>query len=84
LAPLIDIKPFVQMLYILFELSTPQVKYILFDLTIENIEKFGVIYVTGGLQGFGLRTAQWLADKGARHLILIVKILLKKIYYHLE
>src|SRR5690606_38382168 len=27
--------------------------------------------VTGGLSGFGLRTAQWLADKGARHLALI-------------
>ena len=27
--------------------------------------------VTGGLSGLGLRTAQWLADKGARHLVLI-------------
>ncbi len=27
--------------------------------------------VTGGLQGFGLRTAEWLASKGARQLILI-------------
>lgn len=27
--------------------------------------------VTGGLAGFGLRTAQWLVAKGARHLILI-------------
>lgn len=27
--------------------------------------------VTGGLGGFGLRTAEWLASKGARHLILI-------------
>lgn len=27
--------------------------------------------VTGGLGGFGLRTAQWLVEKGARHLILI-------------
>ena len=27
--------------------------------------------VTGGLGGFGLATAEWLADKGARHLILI-------------
>ena len=27
--------------------------------------------VTGGLGGFGLRTAQWLVAKGARHLILI-------------
>lgn len=27
--------------------------------------------VTGGLKGFGLRTAQWLAEKGAQHLILV-------------
>lgn len=27
--------------------------------------------VTGGLNGFGLRTAEWLADRGARNLILI-------------
>lgn len=27
--------------------------------------------ITGGLSGFGLRTAQWLAEKGARHLTLI-------------
>jgi len=27
--------------------------------------------VTGGLSGFGLRTAEWLADKGARHLVLV-------------
>ena len=27
--------------------------------------------VTGGLRGFGLRTAQWLAGKGARHLVLV-------------
>lgn len=27
--------------------------------------------VTGGLSGFGLRTAQWLADRGARHLALM-------------
>jgi acyl transferase domain-containing protein/NADPH:quinone reductase-like Zn-dependent oxidoreductase/acyl carrier protein len=27
--------------------------------------------VTGGLSGLGLRTARWLADKGARHLVLI-------------
>jgi NAD(P)-dependent dehydrogenase (short-subunit alcohol dehydrogenase family)/acyl carrier protein len=26
--------------------------------------------VTGGLSGFGLKTAQWLARKGARHLVL--------------
>lgn len=27
--------------------------------------------VTGGLSGFGLRTASWLAENGARHLLLI-------------
>jgi len=27
--------------------------------------------VTGGLSGFGLKTAQWLAGRGARHLVLI-------------
>jgi len=27
--------------------------------------------VTGGLGGFGLRTARWLVEKGARHLVLI-------------
>jgi acyl transferase domain-containing protein/NADPH:quinone reductase-like Zn-dependent oxidoreductase/acyl carrier protein len=26
--------------------------------------------VSGGLSGFGLRTAEWLADRGARHLVL--------------
>lgn len=30
----------------------------------------GSYLVTGGLSGFGLRAAQWLADKGARHLVL--------------
>lgn len=27
--------------------------------------------VTGGMAGFGLKTAQWLADKGARYLVLL-------------
>jgi phthiocerol/phenolphthiocerol synthesis type-I polyketide synthase C len=27
--------------------------------------------ITGGLSGFGLRTAEWLADRGARHLVLL-------------
>jgi len=31
----------------------------------------GAYLVTGGLAGFGLRTAQWLAEKGVRRLILI-------------
>ena len=31
----------------------------------------GSYLVTGGLRGFGLRTAQWLARKGAKHLILV-------------
>ncbi len=28
-------------------------------------------WVTGGLSGFGLRSAQWLVDKGAKHLVLL-------------
>jgi phthiocerol/phenolphthiocerol synthesis type-I polyketide synthase C len=28
-------------------------------------------FVTGGLGGFGLRSAQWLVEKGAKHLILV-------------
>jgi len=41
----LDIKSFVQIIYVLFGLSsTSQVEYILFDLTIENIEKFDAIY----------------------------------------
>ncbi|QXH74835.1 SDR family NAD(P)-dependent oxidoreductase [Pseudomonas atacamensis] len=31
----------------------------------------GTYLVTGGLSGFGLRTAQWLVDKGARRLALL-------------
>lgn len=31
----------------------------------------GTYLVTGGLGGFGLRTARWLVDKGARNLVLI-------------
>ncbi len=31
----------------------------------------GTHVVTGGLTGFGLETARWLADRGARHLILV-------------
>ncbi|WP_407288803.1 SDR family NAD(P)-dependent oxidoreductase [Streptomyces sp. BP-8] len=31
----------------------------------------GTYLVTGGLSGFGAATAHWLADRGARHLVLI-------------
>ncbi|HHL19621.1 MAG TPA: SDR family NAD(P)-dependent oxidoreductase, partial [Thiothrix sp.] len=31
----------------------------------------GSYLVTGGLSGFGLKTAQWLVEKGAQHLILL-------------
>ncbi|MEP7156121.1 MAG: type I polyketide synthase [Betaproteobacteria bacterium] len=31
----------------------------------------GTYLVTGGLAGFGLRTAQWLVEKGAKNLVLI-------------
>ncbi|MBT5874144.1 MAG: SDR family NAD(P)-dependent oxidoreductase, partial [Candidatus Latescibacteria bacterium] len=35
-----------------------------------NIKSDGTYLVTGGLGGFGLSTAQWLIDQGARHLVL--------------
>ncbi len=31
----------------------------------------GTCLITGGLSGFGLKTAEWLAEKGTRHLVLI-------------
>jgi phthiocerol/phenolphthiocerol synthesis type-I polyketide synthase C len=31
----------------------------------------GTCLITGGLSGFGLKTAEWLAGKGVRHLVLI-------------
>jgi NAD(P)-dependent dehydrogenase (short-subunit alcohol dehydrogenase family)/acyl carrier protein len=31
----------------------------------------GTYLITGGLGGFGLAVAQWLADNGARHLVLV-------------
>ncbi|MFA7431646.1 MAG: SDR family NAD(P)-dependent oxidoreductase, partial [Rhodospirillaceae bacterium] len=36
-----------------------------------RLDPKGAYLVTGGLGGFGLRTAAWLADKGARHLVLV-------------
>ncbi|MEZ5479931.1 MAG: SDR family NAD(P)-dependent oxidoreductase [Thiolinea sp.] len=36
-----------------------------------QLETNGSYLVTGGLSGFGLRTAQWLADKGAGTLVLL-------------
>src|SRR3990167_4599604 len=44
--------------------------------TIKNDKKFilksdATYLVTGGLNGFGFRTAQWLVEKGARHLVLL-------------
>lgn len=36
-----------------------------------EVAAHGTYLVTGGLGGFGLRTAEWLASKGARHLVLI-------------
>lgn len=38
-----------------------------------NISADTCYFVTGGLGGFGLRSAQWLVEQGARHLILIGK-----------
>ncbi len=36
-----------------------------------QLKKEASYLVTGGLNGFGLRTAEWLVEKGAKHLILI-------------
>jgi len=36
-----------------------------------SLEAGASYLVTGGLRGFGLRTAQWLASRGARHLVLV-------------
>jgi NADPH:quinone reductase-like Zn-dependent oxidoreductase len=36
-----------------------------------QLDGAGTYLVTGGLGGFGLRTAQWLVAKGARHLVLL-------------
>jgi len=36
-----------------------------------QLDADGTYLVTGGLSGFGLRTAQWLVDKGARRLALL-------------
>ncbi len=35
-----------------------------------TLDPDGAYLVTGGLGGFGLATAQWLAERGARHLVL--------------
>ncbi|WP_160105089.1 type I polyketide synthase [Pseudomonas izuensis] len=35
------------------------------------LEANATYLVTGGLSGFGLRSAQWLVEKGARHLVLL-------------
>lgn len=36
-----------------------------------NLNPNATYLLTGGLNGFGFRTAQWLVEKGARHLVLI-------------
>jgi NADPH:quinone reductase-like Zn-dependent oxidoreductase/acyl carrier protein len=36
-----------------------------------KVDPRGRYLIVGGLGGFGLATAQWLADKGARHLVLV-------------
>jgi acyl transferase domain-containing protein/acyl carrier protein len=35
-----------------------------------NLDPQGTYLITGGLRGLGLMTAQWLAQRGARHLVL--------------
>lgn len=39
--------------------------------TVLRLDPLASYMVTGGLGGFGLRTAQWLVNKGARHLVLL-------------
>ncbi|WP_290702999.1 type I polyketide synthase [Amphritea sp.] len=44
------------------------------DKTQENnlqLSPDGTYLITGGLGGFGLKTAQWLVEKGAKHLLLV-------------
>lgn len=36
-----------------------------------GLDPEGCYVITGGLSGFGLRTAQWLVERGARHLVLL-------------
>jgi acyl transferase domain-containing protein/acyl carrier protein len=38
-----------------------------------NLDPKGTYLVTGGLHGLGLMTAQWLVDRGARHLVLTAR-----------
>ena len=35
-----------------------------------NLDPQGTYLITGGLRGLGLMTAQWLVERGARHLVL--------------
>ncbi len=36
-----------------------------------SVRQDGTYLITGGLGGFGLATAQWLASQGARHIVLV-------------
>ena len=36
-----------------------------------QVSSEGVHLITGGLGGFGIEAARWLADRGARHLVLV-------------
>jgi len=38
-----------------------------------NFDQDGSYLITGGLQGLGLLTAQWLVERGARHLVLMAR-----------
>jgi NADPH:quinone reductase-like Zn-dependent oxidoreductase/acyl carrier protein len=44
-------------------IRTPQPKFV--------VDPTGTHLVTGGFGGFGLATARWLADRGARYLVLV-------------
>jgi acyl transferase domain-containing protein/acyl carrier protein len=38
-----------------------------------NLDPQGTYLITGGLRGLGLMTAQWLVERGARHLVLTAR-----------
>ncbi len=54
-----------------YDIQTKQAAAKASTLSALQLSDDGSYLVSGGLAGFGLRSAQWLVEKGARHLILI-------------